>query len=59
MSLEQRLRDTVQKLRRTPMPIADVAPLLQEAADEIDRLKTELKNLDTIQVYGHIRSMGG
>lgn len=41
MSLEQRLRDAVQKLRRTPMPISDIAPLLQEAADEIDRLKNE------------------
>src|ERR1051325_22908 len=30
------LREAVQALRRTPMPIADIAPLLQRAADELD-----------------------
>ena len=38
MNLIERLRAMVQKLRRTPMPIADVVPMLQEAADEIARL---------------------
>lgn len=42
-SLEQirlgdELRMACEKLRRTPMPIADVIPLLCKAADEIDRL---------------------
>lgn len=42
MFLIERLRGMVQKLRRTLMPIADVVPMLQEAADEIERLTTAL-----------------
>lgn len=42
MNLIERLRGMVQKIRRTPMPIADVVPMLQEAADEIERLTGEL-----------------
>ena len=42
MNLIERLRGMVQKIRRTPMPIADVVPMLQEAADEIERLTAEL-----------------
>lgn len=38
-ALTDRLRAAVQTLRRTPMAIQDVAPLLQEAADEIDALR--------------------
>ena len=41
MNLIERLRGMVQKIRRTPMPIADVVPMLQEAADEIERLARE------------------
>lgn len=40
--LKARLRGAVQKLRRTPMPIADVAPMLQEAADMITTLQSKL-----------------
>jgi hypothetical protein len=36
-----RLRDMVQTLRRTPMPIADVIPLLQKSADGLDSLTAE------------------
>jgi len=43
----QRLRESVQKLRRTPMPIADVSPLQAEAADVIEVLIAEgLRLLD-------------
>ena len=45
MNLIERLRAMVQKLRRTPMPIADVVPMLQEAADEIERLTGELQDV--------------
>lgn len=41
MALPQRLRDAVQKLRRTPMPIADVAPMLTQAADALEKLEQE------------------
>ena len=34
--LSQRLRAAVQTLRRTPMPLADLIPLLQQAADALD-----------------------
>jgi hypothetical protein len=37
----RRLRELVQRLRRTPMPISDVAPMLVEAADTIDALMKE------------------
>lgn len=36
MSIAQSLRDTAQKLRRTPMPLADIIPLLNRAADALD-----------------------
>lgn len=35
--LAQRLRAACEKLRRTPMPIADMIPLLQQAADALAR----------------------
>lgn len=35
--ISQRIRATVKKLRTTPMPLADLIPLLQAAADEADR----------------------
>ncbi len=36
MNLLERLRGAVQRLRRTPMPIADVIPMLQQAADALE-----------------------
>jgi hypothetical protein len=45
MSIEQKLRDAVQKLRRTPMPIADLAPLLLSAADELEINKKLIADL--------------
>lgn len=49
MNLQERLRDACNKLRRTPMPIADVIPLLQEAAAKIDVLEClERKLLDDV-----------
>jgi hypothetical protein len=43
--LIERLRGVVQKLRRTPMPIADVAPMVNEAADAIESLQAEVERL--------------
>ena len=37
--LAERLRAACQKLRTTAMPLADLIPLAQQAADEIDRLQ--------------------
>jgi DNA polymerase III delta prime subunit len=45
-NITQRLRSAVQTLRRTPMPIADIAPMLQEAADTIDAAELELEAFD-------------
>jgi IS30 family transposase len=42
-NITQRLRSAVQTLRRTPMPIADIAPMLQEAADTIDAADREVE----------------
>ena len=44
--LIERLRGVVQKLRRTSMPIADVAPMVSEAADAIESLQTEVERLN-------------
>ena len=41
MSIQDRLRAAVSKLRTTSMPIADLVPLLQQAADELDNLTNE------------------
>lgn len=46
MNIQERLRDTVTKLRRTPMPISDVIPLLQEAAAKIDVLELERRGIN-------------
>jgi predicted phage tail protein len=40
--LIERLRGVVQKLRRTSMPIADVAPMVNEAADAIEALEAQM-----------------
>lgn len=37
--LSQRLRDAAARLRRTPMPLKDLIPLLQEAADKVEILE--------------------
>jgi hypothetical protein len=39
MTIQEQLRKAVEKLRRTPMPIASVIPLLTKAADTIDALQ--------------------
>jgi hypothetical protein len=41
LPVETELRNAVQKLRRTPMPLSDMIPLLTKAADEIEELKKE------------------
>lgn len=53
-NLVVRIRNTCDKLRRTPIPIADIIPLLQEAVDaiELERahqgvLKHKIKKLQT------------
>ena len=45
--LIERLRGVVQKLRRTSMPIADVAPMVSEAADAIEALEAEVERIGT------------
>lgn len=45
MTIQERLRETCTKLRRTPMPISDVIPLLQEAAEKIDVLELERRGV--------------
>jgi hypothetical protein len=45
ITLQQRLRATCEKLRRTPMPIADIIPLLQEAANELDKKEIKINDL--------------
>ena len=47
MNIQERLRDACTKLRRTPMPIADVIPLLQEAAATIDVLQMRALGIET------------
>lgn len=37
-TLPERLRAMARDIRRRPIPLADVIPLLTEAADEIDTL---------------------
>ncbi len=56
VDITTRLRDAVQKLRRTSMPIADVAPMLTEAADIIEHLRKELTlaSDDFVELY-HLR----
>ena len=41
----KRLRGMIQKLRRTPIPISDVVPMLIQAADKIDALEAEIERL--------------
>jgi HAMP domain-containing protein len=40
-----RLRFATEKLRRTSMPISDIIPLLQYAADEIEELEKQIEGL--------------
>lgn len=47
----EQLRKMTRTLRTTSFPLADVIPLLQEAADEIERLKAELGDLPEAQAY--------
>ncbi len=37
--LQKRLRDLVSSIRRTPVSISDIIPILNEAADKIDQLE--------------------
>jgi hypothetical protein len=38
-SIEDKIRALIANIRRRPIPIADIIPLLSEAADEIARLR--------------------
>lgn len=42
--IQERLRDACFKLRTTPVLLADLIPLLQQAADKIDQLEDKLDN---------------
>ena len=43
--IEQKLRALVLSIRRTPTPIADIIPLLNEAATEVERLRAALASI--------------
>lgn len=45
MTLQEELRDACTKLRRTPMPVADVIPLLQRAAGALDAAQQVMDEL--------------
>jgi hypothetical protein len=60
-TLIERLREACKKLRRTPMPIADVIPMLQEAADTIEAMQREnealrkdAELLDFVEEHPHL-----
>ena len=53
-TVSQHLRDLVAKLRHTPMPLADIIPTLQQAADEIDKLTQPVE----YQVLGFVSRYG-
>jgi hypothetical protein len=37
--IAKELREAVKTMRRTPTPLEDFTPLIQKAADELDRLE--------------------
>lgn len=41
MTTQDRLRAAIHKLRTTSMPLCDMIPLMQQAADELDLLTNE------------------
>lgn len=43
--IEQKLRDTIQDIRRKPYPISDLIPLFIEAADELDNRAHDITEL--------------
>jgi len=43
----EQLRETCEQLRRTPMSLKDLIPLLQQAADELDEKTQEATKGDT------------
>lgn len=45
MTMQQRLRSFCETLRRTPTPIENVIPMLQQAADTLDKRDAEAKRL--------------
>ncbi len=42
MHVQEKLRNAARQLRTRPMPLADLIPLLTEAADKIDDLIIEV-----------------
>lgn len=46
MNTAQKLRSMASRLRATSMPLADIIPLLQKAADELDRTATAAQPTD-------------
>lgn len=54
MIIQETLRGAVQKLRRTPMPIADVSPMLTRAADKLDSQEKLLS-----QVVSYLADLNG
>jgi hypothetical protein len=45
--ITEKNRRAIEQIRRTPMPISDLIPLLIESNDEIEKLKAELDKLDS------------
>jgi cobalamin biosynthesis Co2+ chelatase CbiK len=52
MSIQEKLRDVIQELRRTPMHLANIIPLLQEAADKLDKNEDQLHWLSCLEDAG-------
>lgn len=43
MNLQEKLRFNIGKLRTSKLPLSDMIPLMQEAADKLDALEYQLK----------------
>lgn len=43
MTLQEHIRFAISKLRTSSMPLSDLIPLLQEAADELDRRRDAMR----------------
>ena len=49
--ITEKNRRAIAQIRRTPMPISDVIPLLTESTDEIEKLRGEIAEMK----YEHLK----
>jgi len=49
--IQTRLRSLIQELRTTPKPLADIIPLLLEAADRIEYLQDVIDIVDGVDEF--------